>query len=142
MAVSEEQKAARREIAERVEEAYRVLRRVPDHERAWLTAQGSAWPSLIYDATKMEPGAWRAGAPVRLPPPSAAEISRMHEVLGWMLWLGKTYGNAARAVYLCCVRRFGPVDAGRWLGCHRETAAVWRDDGLDKISAFRARNVQ
>lgn len=128
--------AKRVEVAERIEESWDVLRRMPDREREALrrAERGQAWPTMLYSADEHE--AW-AKVPLKRPPPSAQQITRMEEVLDWLLVLAKQERKFFNAVWLFCARGKGPADVGKILGCHRETATVWRDNGLDRIVAHR-----
>lgn len=128
----------RREISERIDEAYFTLRRMPDATYSRLAMQVTAWPGLIYDPDKMEAGAWRRSC-TSASAPTSVLIARMDEALDWMLWLAALDRVAARVVYLCCARHIGPVALARRMGRHRETVAVWRDNALDKIAAYRLR---
>src|SRR4051812_2235787 len=129
--------AKRVEVAERVEEAWDVLRRMPDRERAVLqqAERGQVWPLMLHTAD--EHAAW-AAVPMKRPRPSAAQITRMEEVLDWLLVLAKQDRKYFNAVWLFCARGKGPIDVGKILGCHRETATVWRDNGLDRIVLHRS----
>lgn len=127
-----DQAAKRVEVEERIHEAWDVLRRMPDRERALLrnAERGSAWPLIVHSAD--EHAAW-AKEPARRPPPSAAQITRLDEVLDWLLVLAKQERKFFNAVWLFCALNKGAIDAAKVLGCHRETATVWRDAGLDRI---------
>jgi hypothetical protein len=124
--------ARRAEIWERIEEGWGVLKRLPDKERNALrnAERGSAWPMIVHSAD--EHAAWEK-VPARRPPPGAAQISRMDEVLEWLLVLAKQDRKYFKAVILFCGYRKGPAEVAKLLGCHRETATVWRDNGLDRI---------
>lgn len=128
--------AKRVEVAERIEEAWDVLRRMPDKERDALrrAERGQAWPTMLYTADEHE--AW-AKVPIKRPPPSAQQITRMEEVLDWLLVLAKQERKYFNAVWLFCARGKGPIEVGKILACHRETATVWRDNGLDRIVVLR-----
>jgi hypothetical protein len=117
----------------RVEEAWGVLRRMPDRERQQLAKgeRGQKWPAMIYSAA--EHAAWMK-AKTRLPPPSPEQIDKMNEVIDWLVALAKQDRNFGKAVWLCCALRMKPAEAGRLLGCHRDTARAWRDNGLDRIA--------
>lgn len=125
--------ALRQVVAERVEEAWDTLRRLPDRERDQLTKgeRGQTWPTMI--RTAAEHAAWKP-MKMRRPPPTPAQITRMHEVLDWLTALAKQQRDFCRAVWLCCAERKKPADAAKLLGVHRETARIWRDNGLDRIA--------
>lgn len=123
----------RADIAERIEEAADTLRRVPDREREMLRAgeRGAAWPLMLHTAD--EHAAWER-VPVKRPPPSKEQITRMEEVIDWLLVLARQERKYFNAVWLFCAKRKKPSEAGKLLGCHRETATIWRDAGLDRIA--------
>jgi hypothetical protein len=131
--------AKRVEVAERVEEFWDVLRRMPDRERDALrrAERGQGWPLILHTAD--EHAAWLPQPSCR-PPPSAAQITRMEEVLDWLLALSKQDRKFFNAVWLFCALRKGPKEVAKILACHRETATVWRDNGLDRIVALREVN--
>ena len=68
-------------VEERLIEAAAVLRRLP-RERG----QGyfSTWPQTFVEFSDL---VGQTPEPMRLPPPSAAAISRMDSALPWLLWL-------------------------------------------------------
>lgn len=68
-------------VEERLIEAASVLRRLP-RERG----QGyfSTWPQTFVEFSDL---VGQTPEPMRLPPPSAATISRMDAALPWLLWL-------------------------------------------------------
>jgi hypothetical protein len=124
--------AKRVEIAERIEEAWDVLKRMPDRERAMLlqAERGQAWPLMVYSAD--EHAAWLP-VPAKRPPPSTKQVTRMEEVLDWLLVLAKQDRKYFKTVWLFCALRKKPAEVAKIIGCHRETATVWRDAGLERI---------
>ena len=68
-------------VEERLIEAAAVLRRLPTQR-----GQGyfSTWPKMMVEFSDL---VGQTPEPMRLPPPSAAAISRMEATLGWMPWL-------------------------------------------------------
>jgi hypothetical protein len=68
-------------VEERLTEAAAVLRRLPAQR-----GQGyfSTWPQMFVEFSDL---VGQSAEPMRLPPPSAAAISRMEATLGWMPWL-------------------------------------------------------
>ena len=68
-------------VEERLIEAASVLRRLPAER-----GQGyfSTWPRMVVEFSDL---VGQTPEPMRLPPPSAAAISRMEETLGWSAWL-------------------------------------------------------
>jgi hypothetical protein len=127
-----ERAAMRIEMAERVEEAWDTLRRMPDKERNLLLRgeRGQTWPLIIHSAA--EHAAWKP-VKIRRPPATARQIDRMEQVMDWLLGLSKQERDFAKAVWLCCAMRRKPAEAAKLLGCHRDTARVWRDNGLDRM---------
>lgn len=127
----------RREVWERIEECWDVLRRMPDREREALRSaeRGQTWPLIVHSAD--EHNAWEK-QPIKRPLPTAAAITRMEEVLDWLLALAKQDRKYFNAVWLFCARRKGQKEVAKILGHHRETVTVWRDNGLDRIVALRA----
>jgi hypothetical protein len=68
-------------VEERLIEAAAVLRRLPTQR-----GQGyfSTWPQMFVEFSDL---VGQTPEPMRLPPPSAAAISRMEGTLGWASWL-------------------------------------------------------
>ncbi|MFN4018350.1 MAG: DUF6362 family protein [Reyranella sp.] len=68
-------------VEERLIEAAAVLRRLPAQR-----GQGyfSTWPQMFVEFSDL---VGQSAEPMRLPPPSAAAIDRMEEVLQWFAWL-------------------------------------------------------
>jgi hypothetical protein len=68
-------------VEERLIEAAAVLRRLPAPRK-----QGyfSTWPTMFVEFGDL---VGQTPEPMRLPPPSAAAISRREATLGWMPWL-------------------------------------------------------
>lgn len=68
-------------VEERLVEAAAVLRRLPAER-----GQGyfSTWPQMFVEFSDL---VGQAPEPMRLPPPSAAAISRMEATLAWAAWL-------------------------------------------------------
>jgi hypothetical protein len=104
-----------RYVEERIREAVRTLRRLPEAK-----AQGYVclWPAIKHDPVEilnMEK------TPFRLGPPMPDEIDRMEEVLFvWLKWLEP---DERRLVWLRAERVRWKVICGR-IGCDRTTA--WR----------------
>ena len=125
--------AARLEIGERIEEAFDVLSRLPDRTRAALGMQSLAWPLVVRKMFEDAP----KDMTVRRPPPPAAQIDRMEEVLDSMVALGRENRKWATAVFLICGRRKAVTAVARTLGCHRHTAMTWCNSGLDFVAHAR-----
>jgi hypothetical protein len=68
-------------VEERLVEAAAVLRRLPARQ-----GQGyfSTWPQMFVEFSDL---VGQTPEPMRLPPPSAAAISRMETTLSWSAWL-------------------------------------------------------
>lgn len=120
---------ARKVIAERIEEAAETLRRMPDRERDLLRKgeRGQSWPVMLHQAC--EHAAYQ-GLKTRLPPPSAARITRMNQVLDWLLELARIERKYFTAVWLTCAERRGPSEVGRTLGADRKTVSKYVKAGL------------
>ena len=103
-------------VEDRVEEAARTLRRVPNPPGSGPKGYSSSWPEYVQDK---QPGEVFGGRPMRVIP-SAAEISRMEEVFEWLKLVDP---ETARLVWL-------RASGMRWrqvcyqIGCVRQTA--WR----------------
>lgn len=71
-------------VEERLIEAAAVLRRLPAQR-----GQGyfSTWPQMFVEFSDL---VGQTPEPMRLPPPSAAAIDRMEQVLQWFAWLEPT----------------------------------------------------
>ena len=68
-------------VEERLIEAASVLRRLPP---VGVSGYFSTWPKMMVEFSDL---VGQTPEPMRLPPPSAAAISRMEAALGWMAWL-------------------------------------------------------
>jgi hypothetical protein len=125
-------KALRAELRDRIYEAAQTLRRLPDRESSLLRAgERCAWPTIILSYWE----AYGQNAPrMRLPAPSATQISEMEEVLGWITWLGKQDRLTMRCVWVCCAENRAPSQAVAILGLHRKLIRGRRDRGLDLIA--------
>jgi len=125
-------------VEERLAEAADVLKRLPP-----VRVQGyySLWPRYIYefaDLVGQEP------PEMRLPPPSAAAITRMDEAMEWLNWLEP---DDAKLVWMRAERRRWKVICVR-LGITRATAhrhwqyamllMAWRLNGK-RVSAKQSR---
>lgn len=105
-----------REIEDRLEEAARTLRRLPNPPGSTPRGYGSSWPDYVRDP-------WHAYgySQARMKViPSASDIQRMEECLDWLRWLAP---DDARIVWM-------RAEGHRWrqvciaAGCVRQTA--WR----------------
>lgn len=126
-------------LIDRLYEACRVLRRLPDGERRFLTAGSrGSWPEVVLTFWE----AYGQEAPkMRMPPPSSASIDRMEESLGWIAWLAAQDRQKAKCVWLCCGEGRPIMSVTRIVGLHRNTVRLERDAGLRLISAhFRVEN--
>lgn len=99
-------------VEERLEEAANVMKRLPA-----VKVQGyySLWPQYMYefaDLVGQEP------TETRLPPPSAAAITRMDEAMEWLKWLEP---DDAKLAWLRAERRPWKAICCR-LGISRNTA--------------------
>jgi hypothetical protein len=105
-----------REVEDRMEEAALTLRRLPDPAGSRPRGYGASWPDYVRDARHAY--GWHE-AQMRVIP-SAREIARMEEAIGWLGWLAP---EDARIVWL-------RAEGWRWrqvcirAGCVRQTA--WR----------------
>lgn len=126
---------SREEISERVEEAFDTLKRLPDRDRARLHMAVQEWPLMMRRIFEDAP----KGVQTRRPPPTARQIDRMDEALGWMLALAKQNRDFAKAVYLCCGRRMKCAEAAKVCGFHRNTVRAYLNNGLDRIIVIAER---
>ncbi len=103
------------DLASHFEEAARTLSRLPHHR------PGGYRSSVLTVLPEKDHAETTASSRSRLPPPGAAQISRMDEALEWILWLDESERKLvwARALgmswRMVCWR----------LGCSRTTA--WRN---------------
>lgn len=115
-----------RHVEERIREAVRTLRRLPEERVMGFV---SLWPPIRHDAVEilnMEK------LPLRLGPPMSDEIDRMEEVLFvWLKWLEP---EERRLVWLRAEKVRWKVICGR-LGVGRTKAWEMYIKGLRKISA-------
>jgi hypothetical protein len=68
-------------VEERLLEAADVMRRLPPVR---VPGYFSTWPKTLIEFSDL---VGRAPEPMRLPPPSAAAITRMEDALPWLQWL-------------------------------------------------------
>lgn len=71
-------------VEERLVEAVAVLRRLPPVR---VGGYFSTWPRMMVEFSDL---VGQTPEPMRLPPPSAAAISRMEQALEWFTWLETT----------------------------------------------------
>jgi hypothetical protein len=71
------------QVRERLSEAAWVLRRLPLPKRGKPPQLQAAWPDVVHDWLGY---GWSLARAPRLPP-TAAEITRLDECLGWLHWL-------------------------------------------------------
>ena len=69
------------DVSERFEEAVMTLRRLP---KVKIQKHFNAWPDVVHSSAEI---LQMEKQPMRLPPPSAAAISRMEECMEWICWL-------------------------------------------------------
>ena len=99
-------------VEERLIEAAAVLRRLPSVR---VSGYFSTWPATIVEFGDL---VGQTPEPMRLPPPSAAAISRMEATLPWLTWLEP---DCARLVWMRADR--APWKAICWrFGIARATA--------------------
>lgn len=118
-------------IHERISEAARVLRLLPDTDRRFLAAGSKcSWPMYVREWTAY------AADTARSPriPPTAAEITRMGETLEWIAWLATKDGSAATAVWLSFGAGWRSPLICRRLQCSRETVRTKRKSGINMIA--------
>lgn len=94
------------EVAERLEEAASVLRRLPE---ARVRGHHNGWPAMLSEFADL---VGREPEPLRPGPPSAAAIGRMEEALRWLRWLEPELGQlvwarAERMRWKAICYRFG-----------------------------------
>ena len=71
-------------VEERLVEAAAVLRRLPPVR---VGGYFSTWPKMMVEFSDL---VGQTPEPMRLPPPSAAAITRMEQALSWFAWLEAT----------------------------------------------------
>jgi hypothetical protein len=125
-------------VEERLEEAADTLRRLPEER---VRGYFSTWPPVIRDYWE---AFGRGDVRLRLPPPSAAAIDRMDEVLAWLSWLESddarlVWTRAEGAPWKAICWRFGVSRATahrRWQ--YSISVIVWRLNGR-RVPAKRSR---
>jgi hypothetical protein len=100
------------EVEERLEEAVRTLRRLPDHRplgyfNTWPTVVRSAWELACMEKRPMKVLA------------TSESISRMEECFGWLFWLTAeearvVWMRAEKASFRVIARRFGMSRMTAW----------------------------
>ena len=70
-------------VEERLVEAADVLKRLPSVR---VGGYFNTWPQIVVEFGDL---VGQRPEPMRLPPPSAAAISRMEQTLGWIAWLDR-----------------------------------------------------
>jgi len=128
-------------VEERLEEAASVLERLPP-----VKIQGyySVWPRYIYefaDLVGQEP------REMRLPPPSAASITRMDEAMQWLLWIDAVDAKIVwlrasrhRWKMICCTVGLGRAAAHEhWV--YALHVITWRLNGNNRIPGCSKRRL-
>lgn len=119
----------RKVVKARLKDAGGVLVRCPQPpELSKLYGAGGSWPQIIH--SRNDQGAWRG---VRLcpTPPTAEEISRMEEVLGWLLWLDD---GPRPIVFACMFFGFRKVARRGQKRCSHETVRRTYERGISIIA--------
>ena len=111
-------------VEERLIEAAAVLRRLPSVR---MSGYFSTWPATIVEFGDL---VGQTPEPMRLPPPSAAAISRMEATLPWLRWLEV---EDAKLVWMRADRAPWKVICWRF-GVSRATAYRRWEYGLSLIS--------
>jgi hypothetical protein len=138
-------------VEERLNEAAAVMRRLPA-----VRVQGyfNTWPKMKTDFDDL---IGQAPEPMRLPPPTAAAITRMEEALAWLRWLEVenvklVWMRAERAPWKAICWRFGiarttanrrwdyAVNIITWRLNHRPISAKWSQRFLLERSRLLSRN--
>jgi hypothetical protein len=101
------------DVADRFEEAFRTLRKLPP-----VTVRGyfNTWPAVLHSAREI---AFMEAEPMRIRP-SPAAIGRMEETLDWIVWIEE----AERRLVWQRAARVPWKQISYELGCDRTTA--WR----------------
>ena len=124
------------EMAERLNEAWWVLKRPPDKDLAILIPGGQRRPMMPHTAVEL---AAYEGIKLRRPPPSHQQVDRMHEVLDWLLALAQHERDYSKAGWLMCALGLKVGRAAKELGCHRNSARAWRDNGLERLCQIKTK---
>ena len=114
-------------VAHRLEEAASTLRRLPVIGLK-PKEYGSAWPVVIHDVME----AYGDEPIIRLGPPPADAISRMDEVMEWLLWLEP---EQVRLVWLRASRTPWKMIM-RCFGIARSTASTRWETAIMQIAAI------
>lgn len=116
-------------VEERLIEAAAVLKRLPPVR---VGGYFSTWPKMKVEFSDL---VGQTPEPMRLPPPSAAAISRMEETLGWSSWLEPddaklVWRRAERAPWkaICYELGMSRATANRRLA-YALSVIVWRLNG-------------
>lgn len=126
-------------VEQRLVEAAAVLRRLP---AVRVGGYFSTWPKMKVEFSDL---VGQTPEPMRLPPPPAADISRMEETLPWLQWLEPDdakliWARAERTPWKPICWRFGISRATacrRWEYCL--SLITWRlNGGTGKLKRSRA----
>lgn len=117
------------DLRDRIFEAAQTLRKQPNKDRR---GSSNSWPTIIL--TYWEAYGQQA-VRLRLSPPTAKEIDRCDEVMGWLTWLGGKDRITMKCVWLCCGENYAPSQVVGIMGLHRNTVRLRRDGGLQLIGA-------
>jgi hypothetical protein len=74
-------KSALLSVEQRLEEAARIMRRLPPVR---VPGYFNTWPAMFAEFSDL---VGRRPEPMRMPPPSPSAVSQMEEALGWLRWL-------------------------------------------------------
>lgn len=136
-------------VDERLEEAFRSMKRMSVRGTRPTLPNSSAWPEFVStywehfaslvdkDAREEVEKHMRANADYRDPPPTAREITRMDEALQWLAYVQKDEDRRTigRVYALKAQRVKNPVRAvAQRSGAHRNTVMNRVNRGLDDIA--------
>lgn len=117
------------EVGARLEEAFRVLRRLPrDREWRWLEGTGSAMPEPVRSYWERY---GHEAARARPPAPTLSEIDRMDEALAWFWWIED---RTVRTVVMARCAGAPWKLIAKTVGYSRSWCADWHGRALERIA--------
>jgi hypothetical protein len=128
---SERFKELRAAALKLVERSILTLRALPDRDARFLANTGSGLPRPVRDAS--ESYGWQETRPPRFQP-TPRDVSRYLEVLGWLTWLERVYGDEDGCKVIVLTALKVPMwKIAQRMGCSDRTISRWRDIAFDRI---------